>query len=165
MLLLADTCFLNHMRDIAEAKVYDFSEIWAKFRWGITPDIVKELDYYNIFEFFPKTNAYIIPIGDDEITNTLTQYPILSHFDQADQSLITAAIQENSIILTDDGDLLMECITMGLLAMSLPVFCLDLVKSELLTKRECYQLLIFWETHHRYAKKDLKRWKKSLQIL
>jgi len=165
VILFADTCFLSHMQDITEAQIYDFRGLWSQFRWGITPDIEKELDHYNIFDFFPKIDAYIIPVNANEIANTFNRYPTLSHFDRADQSLITAAIQENGIVLTDDGDLLIECITIGIRAMSLPVFCLDLVKTELLSKREYYQLLVFWETHHRYAKKDLRRWKKQLQIL
>jgi hypothetical protein len=152
------------MRDITEAQIYDFRELWAKFRWGITPDIQKELYYFKVFEFFPRTIAYVIPVSNDEIATTITQYPILKHFDDADQSLITAAIREAGIILTDDSDFLMECITIGIRAMSLPAFCLGLVKSELLSKTECYHLLMFWETHHRYAKKDLKRWKKQLQV-
>ncbi len=153
------------MRDISEAKIYDFCELWSKFRWGITPDIQEELDHFKVFEFFPITSAYIIPVSNNEIATTLANHPILRNFDQADQSLIIAAIREDGIILTDDGDLLMECIALGLHAMSLPVFCIGLVKSELLSKTECYHLLMFWETHHRYAKKDLKRWKKQWQVL
>lgn len=165
MILLADTCFLSHMRDLAEDHIYDFHELWASFRWGITLAIQNEVEHFNIFDFFSKAEAYIVPVSNNEIANTLTRYPILTHFDRADQSLITVALREDGIILTDDGDLLMECIAMGLQAMSLPVFCLDLVKSDLLSKTECYHLLKFWEIHHRYAKKDLNRWKKQLQLL
>jgi rRNA-processing protein FCF1 len=165
MILLADTCFLSHMRNLSEDHIYDFHELWVNFRWGITPDIQKELEHFNIFDFFSKHDAYIIPVSNKEIANTLTRYPLLTHFDRADQSLITVALREDCIILTDDGDLLIECITMGIQAMSLPVFCLDLVKNELLSKTECYHLLKFWENHHSYTKKDLKQWKKTLQLL
>jgi predicted nuclease of predicted toxin-antitoxin system len=153
------------MKDITESQIYDFRQLWGKFRWGITPDIQRELDHHKIFDFFPLSDAYIIPATNSEIEHNINQFPTLSHFDRADQSIITAAIRENGIILTDDGDLLIECITLGIHAMSLPVFCLDLVKNSELSKRECYHLLIFWETHHRYAKKDLKRWKTQLQSL
>ena len=153
------------MQDITEAQIFDFRQLWVKFRWGITTDIQKESDHFKILDFFPRVDAYLIPVNSSEIDIILNQFPTLSHFDRADQSLLTAAIREKGIVLTDDGDLLIECITLGIHAMSLPVFCLDLVKSGELSKREYYHLHVFWETHHRYAKKDLKRWKTQLQHL
>ncbi|MHA1265886.1 MAG: hypothetical protein ACTSRS_11710 [Candidatus Helarchaeota archaeon] len=165
MILLADTCFLSHIRLLVLSNIYDFRNIWAKFRWGITPDIQKELKYFNLFEFFPKFDAYIIPITNEEISNVCSQFPTLRHFDRADISLIVAALREDALILTDDGELLMECMTNGIPAMSLPVFCLSLVKNNMLSKTECYQLLKFWETHHHYTQKELKRWKNQLRVL
>jgi len=165
VILLPDTCFLSHIRLLAEDNIYDFRKLWTKFRWGITPDIQKELKHFNLFAFFPKFDPYIIPISNDEISDLCIQFPTLTHFDRADQSLIAVALREDAIILTDDGDLLMECITIGITAMSLPVFCLNLVKNNLMSKTECYHLLKFWELHHHYTKKELKRWKNQLRLL
>ncbi|MHA1651508.1 MAG: hypothetical protein ACTSYB_15060 [Candidatus Helarchaeota archaeon] len=166
MILLADTCFLSHIRLLAEDNIYDFRKLWTKFRWGITSDIQKELKHFNLFAFFAnKLYIYIIPISNDEISDLCIQFPTLTHFDRADQSLIAVALREDAIILTDDGDLLMECITIGISAMSLPVFCLNLVKNNLMSKTECYHLLKFWEVHHHYTQKELKRWKNQLRLL
>ncbi|TFG05168.1 MAG: hypothetical protein EU536_02675 [Promethearchaeota archaeon] len=42
---------------------------------------------------------------------------------------------------------------------------LGLVKSDLISKTDYSDMIKFWELHHRYRKKNLKHWKKQLQLL
>ncbi len=155
------------MHAIFEGTRLDLRPLLAEFKWGFSREVIAELqDFgYGPNSFIPFSEAIISPVSAGEIKALLKKYPWLADYDKADQSLIVVAIRDGGVVLTDDGGLLIDCQALRIPAFRLPDFCLRLVAEGDLRKNEMGALLKYWETVHRYSKKEIKRWKSILQTL
>ena len=85
--------------------------------------------------------------------------------DLADQSIWIAGYMDKKneyLILTDDGELLLECQISNINAMRLPSFLIFLCKSDILSKNQVIKCIKYWEKKGRFGKKDLKKWREEL---
>jgi hypothetical protein len=92
----------------------------------------------------------------------------LNRLDIPDQTLWSLAYQnrnENYLILTDDGELLLECQLYGIQALRLPSFLILLSIEGIITKNIVSKCITYWIKKNRYQKKDLNRWKKELAVI
>ncbi|NMC05827.1 MAG: hypothetical protein GYA24_11475 [Candidatus Lokiarchaeota archaeon] len=163
MLLLIDTCFWNHCKEIQEAHVWDFRDLLPRFRWGYTSAVLEEIKHYYLDNFVPVDNAMLVPASSNEIDSLKRFDPVISEFDLADQSLLVAGRRERGLVLTDDGPLELECMALDITTFRLPGFMLKLIQDDLLEKtifNRCWRL---WEKTGRYRKVDLKKWHAVVQ--
>ncbi|MHA1921123.1 MAG: hypothetical protein ACTSWX_15345 [Promethearchaeota archaeon] len=165
MIFLTNTCFWLHSFELFTNKIIDIRPNFNDFKWGITSEIRKELINFENEGFLNFDNIDIIPVSNDEILRFQKKYPTISHFDLADQTLIIVALREPSVILTDDGGLLMESQALQIKTFFLPQFLLILVKEGTIPKNTYYKCLRYWEKTNSYPKKQLKIWKTKLQII
>jgi hypothetical protein len=165
MILLIDTCFWSHTKHLHDANVLDIREYIVAFRWGYTLAVQKEIEHFELDDFIHADMAIMFPVSVDERQHAFKQAPSITELDDADQELIIACRRESGLILSDDGEFLMECAALGLPAISLPVFLLKLVQNGDMDKRTVSRCLKFWEEHHRFKLKQLARWKKELQSI
>jgi protein associated with RNAse G/E len=143
----------------------DFRNILSSYKWGLTPEIKKELIYYNVIDFVPINDGILIPITEKELEKLSTKYPTVLEFDIADQTALVVAQRENAIILTDDGSLLLEAQALNLISFRLPIFAMNQIGQKLLDKKEFLQALRFWEKTGRYSIKLIKKCKQLLNSL
>ncbi len=165
MILLTDTCFWSHAKQLHDAKVLDMREHIAAFRWGYTLAVQKEIKHFELDDFVRADRAIMFPVSAGERQNARTQAPSITELDDADQELIIACRRERGLILSDDGEFLMECAALDLPAISLPVLLLKLVENGTMDKRTVARCFKFWEDNHRFKLKQLARWKKELQSI
>jgi len=163
MFLLTDTCFWTHLKELSDNVDIDLRPVLNKFRWGFTDEVQTELSHQKLFPFVPVDQAFIVPIVEDELLFFKKKAPLIEEFDLADQTLIVSAERDNSIVLTDDGELFMQLLAMNLEAFSLPLFCLAMVKWDIIEKRVVSRALRYWEEKGRYVIKDIKKGKIILQ--
>ena len=163
MLFLVDTCFWKHIQDVFLETTIDLRLVFQRFRWGTTFLVVKELHNYHLDAFFPHQDHYLIPVSSEELSQSLKTLPFLREFDQADQSLIVAALRDHHPILTDDHSLFRTGLSLGIEIMLLPHFSLFLVRAGEIDKRTVSRLLKFWEQHESFKKKELNEFKNELQ--
>jgi hypothetical protein len=163
VLLLIDTCFWNHSKEVHEAGIWDFREMLPRFRWGYTSAVLEEIKHHKLDSFVPVGRAMLIPATADEIDSLKRFDPVLSEFDFADQSLLVAGRREQGLVLTDDGPLELECIALDIATFRLPGFMLKLVQDGLLIKTIFNRCLRLWEETGRYRKGDMKKWHAALQ--
>ena len=97
-----------------------------------------------------------IPIPIKYIPNIIQLLRILEPFPPI-------KLDQNPFILTDDGELLAECIQTNKNATNLTYFLLEAVKQGKLTKNKFDKALTFWNRTHSYPKKHIVKWKKDLQ--
>jgi hypothetical protein len=165
MILLIDTCFWSHAKQLHDAKILDPRECIAAFRWGYTIAVQEEIQHFKLDDFVHADKAIMFPVSAGERQNTIKHAPSIAELDDADQELIIACRREGGLILSDDGEFLMECGALDLPAISLPVFLLKLAENGHVDKRSVVRCLKFWEEHHRFKLKQLARWKKELQSI
>ena len=115
MLLLIDTCFSNHVRELHVVEFIDLRIILNDFRWGYTPSVLEEIEYYDLGTFIDKDNAILLQVPPSEINDRIQEDHLFSSFDRADQELFCACRREDALLLSDDGELLMESISMNFL--------------------------------------------------
>lgn len=161
--VIIDICFFNHIRELSELRVYDFKPLIKQITWGYTPQLLTEYLNYDIFSYIPRKDGSLIHVTKTEIQNLEKKDPLLKMLDIADRSQLVAGKRDNVIILTDDDDLLIECIALNIPAFSLPAFCLILVENSMLTKKECYRILHYFEQNGWFAVKLIKKAKNKLQ--
>jgi hypothetical protein len=165
VLLLIDTCFWNHSKEVQEAGIWDLRDLLPKFRWGYTNAVLEEIQHHKLDSFVPVGRAMLIPANADEIDSLKRFDPVLSEFDLADQSLLVAGRREQGLVLTDDGPLELECIALGIATFRLPGFMLKLIQDDLLKKTVFNRCLRLWEEAGRYRKIDMKKWYAALQSI
>ncbi|MHA1648404.1 MAG: hypothetical protein ACTSVL_12615 [Promethearchaeota archaeon] len=165
MIIFIDTCFWSHSYELFKEKIFDIRKVIENYRWGLTQSVIREIKHFKLDKFVPIDHAFIVPLSKSLIDKKLSMNLTFKEFDKADQSLLIVGMQNSGIILTDDGNLLLECIAMKISAMRLPVFLLKLVEEGKVSKTIFYRCLRFWEKYGNYLKKDLKNWKKDLQQL
>ena len=165
MLFLLDTCALNHICELHEAKIIDLREVLVQFRIGITHAVLKEWENYGLAQYFSPARCYLLPVQNHDIVQMQARFPFFQDFDEADQTLLWISMQKSVVILSDDGDLNAAALSIGKKALFLPDFCLFLVKTDYLTKNSFRKALKFWENVHRYRLAELKRWRTSLNLL
>jgi hypothetical protein len=153
------------VKELAVENVTDLRPQLYLFRIGMTEEVWKEIVHFQLAEFTSKEELYIAPISSLEIEQALTKFPTLQIFDLADQTLIMAAIRDQGVILTDDGDLFLEAQAMGIQVLRLPMFCLELARNTDFPKRTVHQCLKYWEEHGSYEKRAIKRWKIELRAI
>ncbi len=163
MLFLIDTCFWLHVRQLHRVLRIDLREVIKHFRWGYTGAVAAEYENYNLGEFIPLTEAYLIPVSDAELEAFETGFPVITEYDPADRTLALCAKRDGSAVLTDDGGLALELDTMGLLGFRLPPFCLWLVEHNFLRKNSVAKMLRFWEETGAYEKREIGAWRAALQ--
>ena len=93
------------------------------------------------------------------------RFPFFRDFDEADQTLLWASMQDSSVIISDDGGLNAAALSIGKKAIFLPDFCFFLVKEGLISKNEMRRALKYWERVHRYRLSEIKRWRNSLNLI
>ncbi len=165
MLLLTDTCFWSHAEELNRNDVWDIRTILFSFRICTTGAVKAEILHFHLEDFVPLDRIFLVPVSRQDFR---TYSGLLPDLGPADQSLIIASrknVQENPIILTDDGELLTELIQTKLAGMGLPVFLLQLIRIGLVKKNIGAKCLRFWEKVGRYKKSDLAKWKKELQSI
>ncbi|WP_457556950.1 hypothetical protein [Candidatus Harpocratesius sp.] len=163
MLFLIDTCFWLHIQHILLEIKIDLRDVLRHFRWGYTKQIVEEYHNYHLQKFIPIEDGFRIPLSQKEIISFQKQFPFINEFDLPDQTLAFCAKRDGAILLSDDGGLLMEIKSWGLVGFRLPSFCIWLIQSGYIRKNIGAQLLRFWEKNGLYQKREIKRWKKALQ--
>ena len=165
VLLLIDTCFWNHCKEVQEAGIWDLRDLLPRFRWGYTSAVLEEIKHYGLDGFVPIDRAMLIPATADEIDSLKRFDPVLSEFDLADQSLLVAGRREKGLVLTDDGPLELECMALDVATFRLPAFMLKLIQDGFLDKTILSRCLRSWEQTGRYRKVDLKKWHAALQAI
>jgi hypothetical protein len=161
--MLCDTCFLIHTRELCEIGKIDFRPILSQFRLGITDYLLTEFEHFEVLDFFQANQFNKVPISESDILKFLHSHPFLDNLDRADQSLLLEAKNTSNIILSDDGELILEARALNIDCYMLPQFGLSLVRNSLISKNILSKALKFWENVHRYALKDLKNWSRELQ--
>ncbi|TFH29231.1 MAG: hypothetical protein E4G98_04200 [Promethearchaeota archaeon] len=162
---MLDTCALNHIRELSENELLDIRSILLQFRIGTTKAIVQEWEHYDLVRFFSPSNCSLLSILDQDIEKMNIRFPFFCDFDEADQSLLWASMQDSSVIISDDGGLNAAALSIGTKAIFLPDFCIFLVKEGLISKNEVRKALKFWEGVHRYRLSEIKRWRNSLNLI
>ncbi len=140
-------------------------EILFSFRICTTDAVKEEIINFKLGKFVPLDRIFIIPVSTQDFLKHSNNLP---NIDKADQSLIIAARKnpnEKPIILSDDGELILEIIQTGMLGMRLPVFILMLIKWGLVNKNLGAKCLRFWEKVGRFKKKELIKWKNELKMI
>lgn len=165
MQFVTDTCFWTHVCHLFTQIRIDLRSPLNAYLWGITTAVQEELLHFNLEEFVPFKNANLIPITHAEFDRFLIKYPHLREFDHADISVLYAAQRDGNIILTDDGGVYLEAVSMKLAVLYLPDWCLYLVRDAGLAKHECAKILRFWEENGVYSRLKLKKWKQALILL
>jgi len=163
MFFLTDTCFWSHVKDLHENDIIDLRPVLDSLNWAITDEVSLEIDRQKLGSFFPHEHAIIIPVTNEQLENTKKQIPTIGEFDIADQTLIVVGRKDEQVVLTDDGELYMECIALGIQTMLLPQFCLSLTLNGMMDKTVVFRALRFWETTRRYSLKFIKKWKNELK--
>jgi len=161
--LIIDTCSWNRIKDLSDSKIFDLRPIIAQFQCGITEEVQKELEYYHLTSFVGEESTEIIPISSRELNIFRTKYPFLTSLDLADQTLIIVGLRDESVIITEDGELFMGCIGMKVNALRLPMLLLMLTRDGIIPKNQCARIIRYWEEQCRYKQKDIKLWKSELQ--
>ncbi|NMC07277.1 MAG: hypothetical protein GYA24_18815 [Candidatus Lokiarchaeota archaeon] len=163
MILLIDTCFWSHAKDLHDGGIIDIRQELGAFRWGYSPAVQKEIQHFKLGDFARADKAIVFPVSKEERQALAKHSPAAASLDDADQELIIACQREHGLILSDDGEFLMECAAMGVPAISLPVFLLRLVETRVMDKRSASRCLKYWEEQSLVKKKQLARWRKELQ--
>ena len=164
-MFLIDTCFCSHLKEIYDQEKIDLRSYLFNFPLGITEDLRKELEHFDLFEFIPFDKFYLISYSTSDFSNFQIDHVIIKNFDLADQGLLFLGKRDNGIILSDDYDLMVEASTLGLKVLRLPSFCLYLFKENILPKKIFNQILHFWDINHLYSLKELDRIKKEMHNL
>ncbi len=162
MLFLTDTCFWLHLQDLAVHGNLDFRPYLSPYRWGITPQVLQEIEWHQLDPFFPRAEAFVVPLTQGEIEAGQKRYPTIVNLDLADQTLFFAAIRDESILLTDDGDLYLESQGSNVEVLLLPQFCLRLAREGDIDKSEVYRAIRYWEQRRLFRQKEIKKWKAEL---
>lgn len=162
MIAYTDTCFWNHVKEIKDYLSIDLRIQISEIKWGTTNAVEEELIHHKLDSFVPKDQMFKIPVSESEITYFEKKYPSLNEFDYADQTLIVVGKRDNAIILTDDGDLFIQCQALNISVLLLPQFLLFLVRKSILKKNEAHRCIRFWEENGRYKARDLKKWSRIL---
>jgi hypothetical protein len=163
LIILIDTCFWSHAKGLHDGGIIDARRYLDAFRWGYTPAVQKEIRHFHLDDFARADKAIIFPASKEERQALAKRSPTAADLDDADQERIITCQREQGLILSDDGEFLMECASMGVQAFSLPVFLLRLVEAGVIDKRSVARCFKFWEDQHRYKAKQIARWKKELQ--
>ena len=163
MFFLTDTCFWTHLKWVFMELNIDFRLNLAEYNWGITSEVKKELNYYEIDSFLTESESPLVEFSQQEFKAHLKKYPDQIKFDLADQQLLGTALHDKAIILTDDMALYLEAIGNNVISMRVPHFCLFLVKNAQLRKKTARTIFIFWEKKHAYKLKELKKWRSELE--
>ena len=143
----------------------DIRVILSKMRWGVSRDVLNEIQHLKIEPFFPTLDAYIVPLTSNEITTFQKRLPSIKYLDSADISLLTIALRDGDVVLSDDGGLIAECDALHIPYFKLPTFLLNLVVNNQLSKRDAYRAYRFWEKEGRYNLQEIKKVKEALQKL
>lgn len=151
-----------HLKELYESLKLDLRPLFSDFRWGITAEIEKELEHYQLGSFFSWRQGYQVPVSEQEIDHFQQMFPTIKEYDLADQTLLIVGKRDHAIILTDDGGLYLECQAMGIRTLLLAQFLLALARDGALEKSEVYRALRFWESVGRYPKREIKKWYKIL---
>jgi hypothetical protein len=163
LILLTDTCFWSHTKSLHDGGILDAREYVDTFRWGYTPAVQKEIRHFQLDDFARADKAIVFPVSKEERQALAKRSPSAAELDDADQELIITCQREQGIIISDDSEFLMECASLGVQAISLPVFFLKLVEAGEIDKRSVARCFKFWEDQRRYKVKQLARWRKELQ--
>ncbi len=164
-IIFFDTCALLEMREITHLYgIPDFRLIMTKFKWGITEELKKEYCNYKLDEFIAFKGGYLVPISLDKKAEFISNY-ILESIDKADQDLLFLAYQDKTIIISNDTDVMFPAESLGLNALYFWEFCIQLVKTNLLSKNEYLKCWKFWEQRKRYKKSRLKKMKEAINFL
>lgn len=133
-MFFTDTCFWTHSKLITDKQIYDFRNLLEKFEFGITPQIIKELNHY-LPDYLPLEKFFHKPINDQNIQAAQKRNPFLSNFDVADQSLFTTGLLFEDVIINDDRELLAECVQFKITAFHMGDFVLLLISQDIIEKR------------------------------
>lgn len=162
MIAYTDTCFWNHVKEIFDSLSIDLRIPLFEIKCGMTKAVEEEIIFHRLDSFVPINQMFKIPVSEQEINDFLRKYPSLSEFDYPDQTLIVVGRRDNAIILTDDGELFIQCQALNIYVLLLPQFLLFLVNKSIFKKTEVYRCIRFWEENGRYKARDLKKWSKIL---
>ncbi len=165
MMLITDTCFWMHVREIHEGLGFDLRPVLNKVRWGLTAEVKEEIKERRAVDFIPEGQGFLIPVSNDELEGFSRRSPTIKEFDLADQTLIVVATRDRGIVLTDDGGLYIECQGLGIDVLMLPQLCVSLARSGQLDKNDVYKMLRFWEQKGRFPKQFIKELKVDLQAI
>lgn len=162
MIYIIDTCFWAHLQILWNKGKIDLRPILEQYQWGITKEIEKEIDHFQLSEFIPMVQAQRIPITEKEWSAFWAKYPYLDSLDKTDQSIILIAIRDSDCILTDDNGIFLEAQALGIPVFLLPLFVINQAKIGVMPKKEAKKCLVFWNQNNLYSQRELKRWKSSL---
>ncbi len=63
MIFLTDTCFWSHLQDLFSFGNIDLRECLSYFKWGLTKNVLNEISTRQLDSYFPKTDAFVIPLN------------------------------------------------------------------------------------------------------
>lgn len=166
MLLLLDTCFCSHCEELFLNDIFDIRPLLLKFKIAITNYGKKELMHFGLNKFLNLEDILIIDTETLNLEIYRKNNEFIDALDKPDQLLWIIAYknkEEDYIVLTDDGELLLNCQISKLSAMRLPTFLIFLGKLNYLSKNQIAKCLKFWEKIGRFKKQELKKWNYELQ--
>ncbi|MHA1675380.1 MAG: hypothetical protein ACTSYI_17350 [Promethearchaeota archaeon] len=162
MKFITDTCFWSHVKVLTHKTPMDIRPVFHKISWGITKEIASELNYFSLTQDIPLEEAIIFPVPRKELEKFARKYEI-KHLDKADQEILFVSKHQNTILLTDDGELFLESTSLKLDTLRLPGFILLLVSASYLSKNQALKCFNYWEKAGSYKKRELSKYKMKLQ--
>ena len=165
MLFLTDTCFWKHIQEIYDGITLDLRHIIKNYKWGITEEVKKELSHFELGNFFPIEECYIVPISEIELQSYQSKYNFFAEYDLADQTLMVASLRDQYLLLTDDRSLYRTSLSVNIKSMLLPHFLIFLLKNGDMNKNQIAKILKFWESIKRFKKGEIKSFNLQLQGL
>ncbi|MHA1521549.1 MAG: hypothetical protein ACTSRK_15315 [Promethearchaeota archaeon] len=154
-----------HFRELADENIFDIRPILNRFHLGTTIVVKEEMEHYKLDSFLNILDWHIIDISHTVNQKQQVTPSFLQKLDKQDQSLWVAARhfqKEGYLILTDDGELFMECQTSGIPALRSPDFLLLLVQESSIKKNTMVKCLRYWVKTGRFKRQELNRWKMEL---
>jgi len=161
-MFIIDTCFWNHIRELFETIEIDLRPLIQQLNWGFTDALMKEYQNYELDKFISLESGVMFPITERTFSDILQKNPTIKELDLSDQTIYVSAIRLDLIVLSDDGELIMECLGTNIKAFRLPSFMLFLAESGKIKKKEVKQALNFWKLHNLYKLSELKKWETYL---
>jgi hypothetical protein len=160
MLILTDTSVWMHVYTLIKDNRFDFRPHFRRFNIAVTGQIQEELAKSEYQEYWQKEQYELIEVSQKDIDEYLSHQNGFEELDPIDRTILIAAERDHGLVLTDDSEIFLECISRKILVMRFPHFCLKMALDGDIIWPEISYLGLYWEQKKRYSKKELAEWQK-----